>query len=588
MSKYQQHEKFCSNFKIYLRMFKRALKIGLSVQLLLLGYIAYSFCISIAGTTIHDPISGNDTRIKVPVLATIKYFNSYIRQDENNTNRVEDELYPYALGAEMLPDPWYCVLIDAVTQMRYADAAQKFVHGFRISFASYALTIVYLAYFLTRDAKQKKERYIRGAKMTPSGVFQKTVNDKATTLLALKIGKLKIPWEMEPKHMLILGSAGCGKGVLTNQMIAQINTRKKKCQTADRLIIYDPKGEFVAKQFASGDIIFNPFDARSIGWNILNEVSIEPDLDIIAQSLFATSDLTNQYFYDCAADVFRAGLVYLIKNNRKSNEELWNFFAKPTEDLIDAFHTLPPGERGAIKHISASDGGAAASVMSVLQQRIKAFRYLVNMDSDFSFRKFIREGGNQNLFILNANQNFAEIFKPILTLVIDLMTREALSLPDDPNRRLFFIIDELGMLDKMPSVLDLLTVGRSKGVSMICINQDLGRIEEKYGKSNLKTFFNNFNTNFTFRMCDPDTTKFLSAAIGDQQSIKMTENVETTKEGRSFSEQEKNRSIDSAGRISRFGTVRSIHFHGGGWCVENQNTSGILSREISSVRFTRI
>ncbi|MBP2667321.1 MAG: conjugative transfer protein TraD, partial [Firmicutes bacterium] len=135
----------------------------------------------------------------------------------------------------------------------------------------------------------------------------------------------------------------------------------------------------------------------------------------------------------------------------------------------------------------------------------------------------IREQANEkyrhNLFILNIEQ-YSTLFKPLMTLCLDMMIRETLSLPDSLTRRIWFIIDELGTLYRMDSVIKLETVGRSKGGCLICANQDLGRIEEMYGRANLKSFFNNFNTNFTFRIREPETAEFLSKAIGDQQLIK--------------------------------------------------------------------
>lgn len=208
--------------------------------------------------------------------------------------------------------------------------------------------------------------------------------------------------------------------------------------------------------------------------------------------------------YNCAKDVFRTGLVYLKLNRKTKNKDLWEFFSQTLEAIQAAFTTLPLAERGALKHIDKSDSPASASIVSILQERIQFFRYLVDIDGDFSFRQFIRNQNKSeifspqpNLYILNIEQ-YETIFKPLMTLAIDTMIRETLSLPDDLNRRIFFIIDELGTLYKMNSILKLETVGRSKGACLICANQDLGRIEEQYGKANLKSFFNNFNTNFTF------------------------------------------------------------------------------------------
>jgi type IV secretory pathway TraG/TraD family ATPase VirD4 len=153
------------------------------------------------------------------------------------------------------------------------------------------------------------------------------------------------------------------------------------------------------------------------------------------------------------------------------------------------------------------------------------FRFVTDLDGDFSFRDFIRCPGPGNLFLLNI-KNYAETFRPLMTFAFDVMIRETLSLPDTnkkENRRIWFCIDEIGSLDQISVLFDLLTVGRSKGGCMVVANQDLGKIEDVYGRPNKMTFYNNFNTGFFLRLNDPDTAEFLSRSIGEREIIKRME-----------------------------------------------------------------
>ncbi len=70
-------------------------------------------------------------------------------------------------------------------------------------------------------------------------------------------------------------------------------------------------------------------------------------------------------------------------------------------------------------------------------------------------------------------------------------------------------------------LLDLLTVARSKGGCLLVANQDLGKVEDVYGRANTRTFYNNFNTGIILRLNDPDTAEFVSRSIGDRQVIKV-------------------------------------------------------------------
>ena len=528
MKGYETHESFWADTKMYINMIRRALLMGMIIQIALLISSVYTNFVNI--------YSQDGT--KMPFAVAIKYTTG-IGSIFTGRQSVDAELVPYAKGWPHLEPKYYRSVADYATDGAYANAKENCHWAFIGSFGAYFISLAYIRYFWSSACAQKDEKYIRGAQMSSLETMNKrlAIAARKSPMSRLRIGNTLLPFEMESKHILILGTSGSGKGVLLNQLIAQITERP-----SGKYIVYDPKGEFIAKQFQHGDYIFNPFDIRSLRWNIFNELEVPPDFDVVAKSLFAPPDSRDSYWYNCAADVFRTGLVYLKIQGTTSNTDLWNFFSQTLSEIQKSFRTLPIGEQGALKHIDKADSPAASSIISILQERIQFFRYLTDMDGDFSFRRFIREENNDNLYILNFEQ-YANIFRPMMTLAIDTMTREALSLPDDLNRRIFFIIDELGTLNRMDSILHLLTVGRSKGACLFCANQDLGRIEEKYGRANLKTFFNNFNTNFVFRIREPETANFLSQAIGEQQKIKTSQSRQMSPQDigdrKSMSEQEK-------------------------------------------------
>ena len=548
MRGYQTHETFWADLKMYSKMVVRACGLGLIAQIVILSIVWYG----VQDDLTHLYVSG--TQIKMPATVAVKYFTGFGGAHSGSNIPVEQQLQGYAKNNTMLPRDIYREFVDWLTDDAYKNAQENMNHWFYLSFLGYILSVLYLAYFIVTSHQIEEEKFLRGAQIIPLKVLNRKLAQEAqkSPLSSLTIGDTILPYDMESKHILILGTSGSGKGVLLNQLAAQITARKNNHHTRERCIFYDLKGEFVAKQYNSNnDYIFSPFDERSLGWNIFNELEIPPDYDVIAKSLFLSTDVKDEYWYNCAKDVFRTGLVYLKLKGTTSNKELWEFFSQTLEYMQAAFKTLPLSERGALKHIDKGDSPASASIVSILQERIQFFRYLVDIDGNFSFRKFIREQekdlGDQfqpqpNLFILNIEQ-YKTIFKPLMTLAIDTMIRETLSLPDDLNRRIFFILDELGTLYKMDSILELETAGRSKGACLMCASQDLGRIEENYGKANLKTFYNNFNTNFSFRVREPETAEFLSKAIGEQNIIKKIQSRQMSPneigDRRSISDQEK-------------------------------------------------
>ncbi len=147
--------------------------------------------------------------------------------------------------------------------------------------------------------------------------------------------------------MLILGTSGSGKGVLMNQLVRQINRRKYKQRTGERAIFYDLKGEFIAKQMQKGDLIFCPFDSRSLRWNIFNEIESLPDFDVLSKSLFAPRSGIGADWQNAAADLFRTGRWSSNAGN-DTNNDLWEFFRSRSgrKSLL----TLPLAERARSAH----------------------------------------------------------------------------------------------------------------------------------------------------------------------------------------------------------------------------------------------
>ncbi|HOJ77060.1 MAG TPA: type IV secretion system DNA-binding domain-containing protein [Bacillota bacterium] len=571
MSGYQSHETFLADVKMYFKLFFTSLFLGLLLQLaLLLILFVPSFKSLQANEIAGVRVTGDQfLRYSLNLQAALKLGTPYVALNQDEVR--------FFRGARRVSWKRYRYYMDRWTNNAFANTQVKFGEALRYSFFAYFLCLFYVLYFVKKSRASANEKFIRGTDFIPieklNEKLKEKVKQEGRTVPNIIIGETMIPFEMETSHFLVLGATRTGKGVLLNQMIRQINERSANYGTRDKIILYDLKGEFVSKHYdPSRDIIFYPYDSRSVGWNIFNEIESYPDFDTVAKSLYTATDTRDEYWYNCARDVFRMGLIFLKRTGRTTNRDLWDFFSLNLDDMKACLEELPLGEKSALKHIEKGETNQASTILSIVQERIQFFRYLVDIDGTFSLRKYIRdENRTGNLFLLNI-VNYSEIFKPLMTFAIDTIIRETLSLHDKLDRRIFFVLDEIGSLYRLDSLLNLLTVGASKGASIICANQDIGRIEDTYGHSNAKTFFNNFNTNFILRVNEPETAEFISKAIGERQVVKNVESrqVAPTKYGgsRGISEQEKTErlilatefqslpNLEAILRISNFGVSR--------------------------------
>ena len=314
--------------------------------------------------------------------------------------------------------------------------------------------LVYFFVFSRLNRRSSKTQFVRGADLMPFERMKADLNqaikleqNENPALVPLRLGEASLPDSVSRRHILVLGTSGTGKSVCLNHYLTTLKSRRVSTAAVNKCVINDVKGEFCGKHLEPDDLIFYPFDRRSVPWSFFNEVRDYPDLDVLCTSLYEPPrDSKDVYWYNAARDVFRTGLFYLLREGRTSNRDIWEFFSHPLQQIRDALYTLPVRELGALKHIDKADSNQAASVISILQERLTFFRYLTDRDGSFSFRGFVRDDADRrNLFLMNIRQ-YDAIFRSLMTFVIDIMTREVLSLADSFTRHITFVADEFGSL----------------------------------------------------------------------------------------------------------------------------------------------
>jgi len=376
------------------------------------------------------------------------------------------------------------------------------------------LFAIFLFHYIAR--KQREGKQIRGSQLVTPRRLKRLLGKEGEG--DLKIGEIKLPEKLETEHCCFVGRTGTGKTTMLNEVIQNLRARNRDGQ---KVIIYDFKGNYVEKFYRKEtDLIFNPLDKRTVRWNVFNEIKSKQDIAQIASSLIPDELDRDPYWQRAAKAVFRAILTHLYIKDKKTNKDLWNMCAERPKNLFHSFMELSEC-RQAIRHVeSRSDSSSRVdSILSVMDTKIlDPFENLRDIDGDFSFKDWI-VNGEGFLFIVNkADQQ--DILKPLLSLIIDLMLVKTIALEDDLNRRIFLLVDEFVTLQKLPSFVSFLSTARSKGGSVWCGLQDLGMVQETYGKNIASTIFNNFTTLLSFAISDPNTASYVERAFGQREILK--------------------------------------------------------------------
>lgn len=493
-----------------------------------------NFCVSYY--TLHNSLTLAGGLIPNDIIE--KYFrvydkNNYIYVVEPIIRQIDSRIPERVYRAE------YLTIVDWFTQ----NALYK-VKNALINFTLYiSLPISFIGSWWNLRCKIQKERlnenkknFIRGAKLlSPEKVVEITKKHPAI----LRVGQIPIPVTTEAKHVLTFGASGSGKSVLLAQWLHQICRDRKEQKSQRRFILVDVKPEFVGKFYEDGDFIFCPFDERSVNWNLFNEIRDDYDFQAFSKTLFTDNKSNDPFWPQSAATVFTDVLRSLYIKKQRTNTDLCKTFQQSPE-AIGKFiiNTLDRSQIISMQSLTASEN-TRASIFATISPKLQPFQIMGDTQGNpFSFRKYIRgeyvrpDGTQPNLYLIIPADR-AELMTPLITLITDIMFREVLSLQEDKDRRIYFVLDELGALNKLPTLPDLIVKGRSYGAVILALSQDAGLITEKYGPHVLESFLNNFGTQIFLRINNAETSRKLSQSLGEYDFYEYNINPQKDSTGKS-------------------------------------------------------
>lgn len=359
---------------------------------------------------------------------------------------------------------------------------------------------------------------------------------------------LPIPIDLKYKHFLLTGGTGSGKSVSINDFLYSCVADKK---SKTRLIIIDPNGTFASHFYKDGDVIFNPFDARSPAWSILNEVFNEYDIENYALTIIPKSaDPNHESFNVMARTVVQVMMERVLAITDISQEQKVELFydtlTKTSNDDLKAFL------KGTQAYSMLGNDELVGSIRSIITTKMTAHRHC--KVGGFSFREFLRDSTG-NIFI-TWREDQVTALKPIISCVTDVICSALLS--DFDNYSDFaFCIDELGTLDRLSYLEPVLTKGRKHRLIALAGVQSLAQLNKIYGKEDAMTLRSCFSS---FAVCpvnalDTYTPQEYEKAFGAIEVLRKMKS--TTKDARSEVTKEKEQVV----KANEISSLRPLNFY---------------------------
>ena len=327
----------------------------------------------------------------------------------------------------------------------------------------------------------------------------------------IEITDVTIPKALENLGFFFFGDPGTGKSESIKRAINAIRKRSDF-----RGIIFDRNGEMLNHFYnPEQDIIYNPFDARSIDWCHTYEKGVNPET--IAKSLIPP-DLTNQQnnYFQAAA----AAIVGEIYRKAKTNQQVYQMLLKPDDEIIsDLKDTI------AFRYISHPK--AAGNNISTANNYCQFYRYIQKQKEEkISFFNWALNDDHRWLFI-TLRENEAAVLKPLHTLIFELVLKGLIS-NQKRNLKTAIVVDELGALNKLSSLRRLLSEGRKFKGCPILGTQTQAQMTLIYGKEETSTLLQGALTKLILRCSDPDTADLMSRQIGECEVLRYKENESKT------------------------------------------------------------
>jgi type IV secretory pathway TraG/TraD family ATPase VirD4 len=371
---------------------------------------------------------------------------------------------------------------------------------------------------LARETSDVKSHQ-RGAVVTdhsPPAVSRSRQNAHDT---GITVAGIKVPTQDETKHFKLIGTTGTGKSTAIQEIMASALAR------GDRAVIADPDGGYLRRFYRPdrGDVILNPFDGRSVKWDIFSEINNSYDVEQLARSLIPDHDGQDRSWRGYARTFFTAVTRQMHEVGAQDVNELYRLLVVAEATELRGLLRGTPAQPFLDEHNSRMFD----SIRSVTSSSVGALGYVRKQSAQgFSVREWVSNQSPGVLFIPYKAGQIAALSSTISAwmrlAIFEAMEGEERRDEDsrDSNSRLWFVVDELDALGQIDGLKDALARLRKFDGRCILGFQSLAQVSSTYGHGEAHTIVENCGNTLILRCSASEgggTARFASQLIGDRE-----------------------------------------------------------------------
>ena len=358
----------------------------------------------------------------------------------------------------------------------------------------------------------------RGAVVVQGGEARRFVR-KLSTLASQKnraavtLAGVAVPLEDESKHFKLMGTTGSGKSTAMRELLDGALKR------GDRAVIADPDGAYLSRFYdpKRGDVILNPFDARSAKWDLFSEIKHSYDIDQMARAFIPDRGNADPTWTSYGRTFFSA----LLRQARAVGADMPELYRLLTSATRDELQILVEGTPAA-PFLEEGNERLFGSVRSTTSDNTRSIEYVcAQRGSRFSVREWIRSGTGVLFLPYQADQIPA--LRAIISTWMRLAIFQTLSLGEG-DWRLWFAVDELDALGPIDGLCDALPRLRKFGGRCVLGFQSISQVSNTYGQGLAQAMVENCGTSLVLRCSASEnggTSRFASTLIGEREVVRI-------------------------------------------------------------------
>lgn len=309
-----------------------------------------------------------------------------------------------------------------------------------------------------------------------------------------------LPPEIEKLHIAIVASTGAGKSVALKGLIKEIRKR------GDRAIIIDNGYEFYDRFGAVNEHLLNPFDKRSLKWDISNEIKQDFEWTKFAKSIIPEGHGSEKEWNRMAQALISNIGINTGADNKTLLEIATGYSIKQLEPIL----------QGTSSAVLLQEGGERllTNIRSVFATYLQAWQFAES--GDFSIRDYVL-GNDQKWLWIPFKDNELEVSKNLIATWLDIAVNAGLEREEGQTPKTWIILDELDTLGELSSLISATTKLRKRNMPIVTAFQSYSQLAETYGENRTQTLLNCFSTKLIMRTSNGKLAEAMSLELGERE-----------------------------------------------------------------------